>query len=244
MGHISLVTLGVSDVARATAFYEAMGWRRSPASTPEVCFLVGGNIALALWGRVDLAGDARLPLAPAGASARLSLAMNQAGEVEVDDVLSAAEAAGGTIAKPAERTDWGGYSGYFLDLDGHLWEVAHNPFWPLLDDGRVVLPSDQEDRSEAEEAERHVAEFIAKADELEGPATEELAGQVLAILRDTWARVARVLGNQANNKVIATMLWLSRRSRETPPTDPEYWRLSAASTLASAMIPAGGTHLE
>jgi len=107
--HISMVTLGVDDLARATAFYEACGWERSSASVPAVVsFLHGSTAALGLFGRDALA----------------------------------AERAGAVITKPAAPTDWGGYAGSFQDLDGHLWEVAHNPFFPLRDDGGVVLPTD------------------------------------------------------------------------------------------------------
>lgn len=139
--HISLVTLGVDDVARATAFYEAMGWTRSSASVEgTVAFLQGGAIVLGLFGRADLEADAHLPSTPARGFAHVALAMNVASEDAVDERLATAAAAGASIPKPAEQTEWGGRSGYFADPDGHLWEVAHNPGFGLLPDGRIVLP--------------------------------------------------------------------------------------------------------
>lgn len=137
--HVSLVTLGVDDVERAAAFYEAWGWRRSPASVEgTVAFLLGGAVPLSLFGRDDLAGEAGVAAgAPPGAWA---LALNVPSETDVDERLAAAAAAGGTITAPATRADWGGYRGYVHDRDGHLWEVAHNPGFPLAGDGRVTLP--------------------------------------------------------------------------------------------------------
>lgn len=143
MPHISLVTLGVDDLDAATRFYEALGWQRSPASVPgTVAFLQGGNIALGLFGRADLAADARLDQTPGPGPGAVALAMNVSSPVVVDEVLDVAQGAGAAIPKPAEPADWGGYSGYFLDLDGHLWEVAHNPFFELREDGHVALPMD------------------------------------------------------------------------------------------------------
>jgi uncharacterized protein len=141
--HVSLITLGVHDLERATRFYEAWGWRRSTASVQgTVAFLRGGAIVLALFGRDALAAEAGVPPAVAGL-ASVALAMNLGDEAAVDAALEAAVAAGGTVTRPAERADWGGYSGYVTDLDGHLWEVAHNPGFPLLDDGRVQLPDEE-----------------------------------------------------------------------------------------------------
>lgn len=142
MAHISLITLGVEDLARATRFYEALGWRRSAASVAgTVTFLEGGSVVLALYGREDLAADAGLaaPLAAPG-PAPVALAVNVANPAEVDHELAQAELAGGVVTRPPRTTDWGGYSGYFTDPDGHVWEVAYNPGFPLLADGRVLLP--------------------------------------------------------------------------------------------------------
>ncbi|MGH8908741.1 MAG: VOC family protein [Egibacteraceae bacterium] len=141
MSHISLVTLGVDDLDRATDFYEALGWRRSSASVEgTVTFFHAAPVVLALFGRDDLAGDAHLSLSRSDGSASVALAMNVESQDQVDRVLASAQAAGGTISKRAQRAEWGGYSGYFLDPEGHLWEVAHNPYFDLLPDGRVVLP--------------------------------------------------------------------------------------------------------
>ena len=140
---ITLVTLGVADVERAAAFYEALGWRRSPASVEgEVAFFQTGALALALWGYADLAADTHLnPPAEPPPFSGVALAMNLESTEAVVDVLAAAEAAGGGVPKRGEPTDWGGFSGYFTDLDGHVWEVAHNPFWELRPDGSIVLPT-------------------------------------------------------------------------------------------------------
>ena len=140
----NLVTLGVTDLQRATAFYQALGWPLSPASDPEeVSFFRLSNIVLALWGHDDLAADASLEPGPAGPAARfrgVALAINVEGPTAVDIALAAAAAAGGELRKAGQATEWGGYSGYFADPDGHLWEVAHNPGWPLRPDGLVSLP--------------------------------------------------------------------------------------------------------
>lgn len=141
MAHVSMITLGVSDVSRATRFYEAMGWRRSTASVDDVvAFMTGGAVVLGLFGRQDLATDAGIASAPPGAPTSVALAMNLADEQTVDQALARASQAGATVTKLAERTEWGGYSGYFTDPDHHLWEVAHNPGFELLPDGRVQLP--------------------------------------------------------------------------------------------------------
>jgi catechol 2,3-dioxygenase-like lactoylglutathione lyase family enzyme len=138
---ISLLTLGVSDVARSTAFYERLGWPLSSASVPgEVSFFRTGGGLLAVWGNDDLAADAgRSDVAGPGFRG-MSLAINCADRAEVDEAFRTAAEAGATITKAAEATEWGGYSGYFADPDGHAWEVAHNPGWPLGDDGLPQLP--------------------------------------------------------------------------------------------------------
>ncbi len=137
---ISLVTLGVADVARATSFYERLGWRRSSASQAAITFFHTGGPVLALFGGDALAADAGVPAGPAPAFRGVALAVNVTGPDEVDSVLSEAVAAGGTLVKAGVATDWGGYSGYFADPDGHLWEVAHNPGFPLDENGAIVLP--------------------------------------------------------------------------------------------------------
>jgi catechol 2,3-dioxygenase-like lactoylglutathione lyase family enzyme len=136
---LSIVTLGVSNVAKARAFYEALGWRASAASQPSITFFQLSGVVLALFDRNNLADDATV--APAGDGFRaVTLAHNVGSEAEVDAALAHAERSGARIVKPAAKVFWGGYSGYFSDPDGHLWEVAFNPFFPLDEAGRLTLP--------------------------------------------------------------------------------------------------------
>lgn len=133
---ISVVTLGVQDAARARRFYEALGWSgESPDG--EVVFFQAGGIVFALWSREKLAEDSEVT--DAGGWGGVTLAHNVGSPEEVDAVLAQAEAAGGTIARPGGTALWGGYTGIFIDPDGHPWEVAHNPHWRLADDGSVHL---------------------------------------------------------------------------------------------------------
>lgn len=138
---LSLVTLGVADVAKARAFYERLGFRASNASEDNVAFFDAGGVVLALYGREALAEDACVSGGGArGGFSGVTLAHNVASEKDVDAVLAAAVAVGARLVRPAQAVFWGGYSGYFADPDGHLWEVAYNPFFPLDASGRVVLP--------------------------------------------------------------------------------------------------------
>ena len=138
---VNLVTLGVSDVEAAAAFYERLDWRRSSASVPgEIAFFTLGPVVLGLFGWSDQAKDAGLPESVPGVFRGFALSINMASEAEVDAVIAAAVEAGGTLLKPAVRAEWGGWSGYFTDPDGNAWEVAFNPGWPLRDDGSVALP--------------------------------------------------------------------------------------------------------
>lgn len=136
---LSLVTLGVEDLGRSTSFYEALGLQRSPASTDQVSFFEAGGAILSLYGRDALAADAGLDLAGLGPGAQ-TLAWNLGSSAEVDKAIVRMVAAGGGLVKPAEKTSWGGYVGYVADPDGHLWEIAHNPSFPLGADGRARLP--------------------------------------------------------------------------------------------------------
>ena len=136
---LSLVTLGVSDMARARRFYEALGYKASSQSQDCVTFFDAGGVILGLFGRAALSEDAKVADSAPGFSG-VSLARNVRSEAEVDQALSDAVAAGAKLMKPGQKVFWGGYSGYFADLDGHLWEVAFNPFWQLDDQGRVILP--------------------------------------------------------------------------------------------------------
>ena len=138
--HISLITLGVADVAKATAFYEQLGFVRSKrASQENVSFFQAGPVVLALWGRDAQRDDAQAAELWTG-NGGIAVAQNLTSEAEVDAMMARAEAAGARILKPAAKTFWGGYDGYFADPDGHVWEVAFNPFWQLDLDGRVRLP--------------------------------------------------------------------------------------------------------
>jgi catechol 2,3-dioxygenase-like lactoylglutathione lyase family enzyme len=137
---VSLVTLGVSDVSRARSFYEGLGWKTGAEPGAEVAFFQAGGMILALWGRDELAADS--VMADNGGWGGVTLAYNVATDADVDQVLKEAEAAGATIGRPGAPTFWGGYSGVFVDPDGHPWEVAHNPHWTLSEDGSVRLPDD------------------------------------------------------------------------------------------------------
>jgi catechol 2,3-dioxygenase-like lactoylglutathione lyase family enzyme len=133
---ISLVTLGVADVARARAFYERLGWHGQ--ETEETVFFQAGGLAVVLWGLEKLAADAGVPVS--GTFSGIALAHNVRSRAEVDAVLAAAASAGASITRPAAETFYGGYAGYFRDLDGHMWEIAHNPGFTLGPDGALVLP--------------------------------------------------------------------------------------------------------
>lgn len=136
---LNLITLGVTNFERAVAFYEnGLGWRRSAASPDHLILFPLGGMVLALHPLEELAADTTLPHQPSTFSG-LTLAYNAHSEQEVAAVLGQAVAAGGTLVKPAQRAPWGGYSGYFKDPDGHLFEVAYNPFWALDENDNLSL---------------------------------------------------------------------------------------------------------
>ncbi len=136
---LSIVTLGVADLAASRSFYQRLGWTpSSAASNDDIVFFQLGGMVLALYDRDALARDAKL--VPGEGFGGVALAYNGRSKEEVDATLAAAEAAGARILKPAEEVFWGGYSGYFADPDGHAWEVAWNPHFPLRDDGSIELP--------------------------------------------------------------------------------------------------------
>jgi catechol 2,3-dioxygenase-like lactoylglutathione lyase family enzyme len=135
---LSLITLGVGDVARSRAFYEALGFKAARQSEDAVTFFSAGGVILALFGRAALAEDATLADSKPGFSG-VALAHNARSETEVEAVLAEAVSAGAKLVKSARKAFWGGYSGYFADPDGHLWEVAYNPYFRLDDGGRVAL---------------------------------------------------------------------------------------------------------
>ena len=125
---ISLITLGVTDLARARGFYEALGWRDGKQPDGDVCFYQAGGIVFGLWTAIGGRG-----------SAGFEIAHNVRSPGEVSDLLAAAKQAGGTVVRPAEQAEWGGTSGTFADPDGHVWEVAHNPAWTIEPDGAIRI---------------------------------------------------------------------------------------------------------
>ncbi|MCB0636228.1 MAG: VOC family protein [Lewinella sp.] len=136
---LHLITLGVADLDRALGFYEkGLGWTKSDASQGDIAFFNLGGVILALYPREALAEDARLPAQGSGFSG-ITLAHNTRSEAEVDEVLREVASLGAEIVKSAEKVFWGGYSGYFKDLDGHLFEVAYNPFAEMDEQGRLLL---------------------------------------------------------------------------------------------------------
>ncbi|MGF0536465.1 VOC family protein [Agrobacterium sp. ES01] len=136
---ISIVTLGVSDVAKSTEFYEKLGWKRSSSSQDSVTFIQLKGVVLGLFSRAALAEDAGVENTPAGFSG-VTLAHNVASPRGVDAVVKFVVSCGAKLVKAPQKVFWGGYSGYVSDPDGHLWEIAHNPFFPQDEYGHVVLP--------------------------------------------------------------------------------------------------------
>jgi uncharacterized protein len=135
---LSLVTLGVADLGRARAFYEALGWTTGARPADDVVFFQAGGMIVALWSREQLAEDT--VVTDGGGWGGITLAHNVRSPAEVDAVLAEAGAGGGTILRSGAGTFWGGYSGVFADPDGHPWEVAHNPGWTIEPDGSTRLP--------------------------------------------------------------------------------------------------------
>ncbi|MCI0544825.1 MAG: VOC family protein [Actinobacteria bacterium] len=134
---ISLVTLGVVNLGRATEFYRALGWSPGVVIDDEVVFFQAGGAIVGLWDRGKLAADSAVT--DRGGWGGITLAHNVGSPAEVDDVIAQARAAGARIGREPAATDWGGYSGVFIDPDGHPWEVAHNPGWSLDETGAVSL---------------------------------------------------------------------------------------------------------
>ena len=136
---LSMISLGVADLTKAGVFYtQGLGWQPHPSSNDNITFIPLNSIVLALYSWQGLAEDAEVPAKGDGFRG-IALAYNCREQDEVDDVLRQAVAAGGRLVKPAQNVFWGGYSGYFADLDGHLFEVAHNPFWDIAPDGTVLM---------------------------------------------------------------------------------------------------------
>lgn len=136
-GHVTIITLGVADVARSTTFYEALGFRKSSASEDSITFLGAGSVIVALYGRESLAADAAVPAEGAGFRG-VTMAMCLASPAAVDAAFADWLAAGAAAMKAPQAAEWGGYSSYVADPDGHLWEIAHNPYMELRADGSPV----------------------------------------------------------------------------------------------------------
>jgi predicted lactoylglutathione lyase len=135
---LSLVTLGVSDLARARTFYEQLGWQGQELE--ETVFFQAGGIAVVLWGRDKLAADSGIADDGVGRFGGIVLAHNVRSEAEVDQLAAAAASAGATVTRPPSATSYGGYAACFADPDGHVWEIAFNPGFPLADDGSITIP--------------------------------------------------------------------------------------------------------
>ena len=135
---VSLITLGVSNLGRARAFYEALGWKTGAAPEDDVVFFQAGDMVVALWDRAHLAEDSGVE--DGGGWGGTTLALNFASPAEVDAAIEEARAAGATIAREPAETFWGGYSAVMIDPDGHPWEIAHNPHWTVTEDGGIRLP--------------------------------------------------------------------------------------------------------
>ncbi len=134
---VTVITLGAADLGRARAFYEALGWKTGAAPEDDVVFFQCGEMVLALWDRARLSEDSCV--ADGGGWGGVTLALNLGSSAEVDAAIEDARAAGARIGREPAETFWGGYSGVFVDPEGHPWEVAHNPHWTLTEDGGVHL---------------------------------------------------------------------------------------------------------
>ena len=134
---VSLITLGVRDLARARAFYEALGWQSGAEPDDDTIFFQAGDMVLALWSREKLAADSEVE--DSGGWGGITLAMNVGSPQEVDAIIEEARAAGAEIGREPGEAFWGGYTAIFIDPEGHPWEVAHNPHWTITEDGGVRL---------------------------------------------------------------------------------------------------------
>jgi predicted lactoylglutathione lyase len=135
---LSLITLGVTDLSRARSFYEGLGWSTRAEPDDDVVFFQAGGMVVAIWDRARLAEDSAVT--DVGGWGGVTLAYNTRSPDEVDEVIEQARSAGATIGREPGETFWGGYSGVFIDPDGHPWEVAHNPRWVIGEDGSLTLP--------------------------------------------------------------------------------------------------------
>jgi predicted lactoylglutathione lyase len=137
---VSLITLGISDLDRSKRFYEALGWQTGAAPDDDVAFFQAGGMVFALWDRAKLAEDSAV--ADSGGWGGITVAYNTRSQEEVDEVIEEARKAGATIGREPAETFWGGYSGIFIDPDGHPWEVAHHPGWTIEANGALTIPKD------------------------------------------------------------------------------------------------------
>ena len=137
---VTVITLGARDLARARSFYEALGWKTGAEEADDVVFFQAGGMVVALWDRAKLAEDSAVT--DGGGWGGVTFAYNTRSPEEVDEVIEQARSAGATIGREPGETFWGGYSGVFIDPDGHPWEVAHNPRWTIEKDGSLTLPED------------------------------------------------------------------------------------------------------
>lgn len=135
---VSLVTLGVADLHRARTFYERLGWQGQEVE--ETVFFQAGGMALVLWSREKLARDCGIDGDQADGFGGVALAHNVRSNADVDEIIATAEQAGATVSRPPAKTFYGGYAGCFRDPDGHVWEIAHNPGFPLAQDGSITIP--------------------------------------------------------------------------------------------------------
>jgi len=135
---VSVITLGVGDLARARAFYEALGWSSPAGPDDDVVFFQAGGMVVSLWDRARSAEESTMT--DGGGWGGITLAHNVRSPAEVDAVIEEARRAGATIGREPGETFWGGYSAVFVDPEGHPWEVAHNPFWTVAEDGSIELP--------------------------------------------------------------------------------------------------------
>lgn len=220
--HVSLITLAVTDLDASTRFYEALGWQASAASVAgQISFLRGGTVMLGLF-PADAFGT-EVGHDPSTAGTPVALATNVSSDELVDAFLAAALRSGATIVRPATRMAWGGYSGYFADPDGHVWEVAHNPHAVLAADGRLAM-----EPGDAPSGRRGDADGASLVD--------ELADRVLAVVDEAAARLDEVFAGIGTDKAIATMTELAERSLLLGDGSGRQMRLAAASTLVSGRI--------
>ncbi|MDQ3955964.1 MAG: VOC family protein [Actinomycetota bacterium] len=138
--NFGIVTLGVADLERSRTFYAALGWELTGSSNPEICWFKTSGSYIGLFPYEELAADANLPAEPRAEFGGITLAINVSSEQKVTEAMRVAEEAGGRVIKEPVRAEWGGFSGYFADPDGHPWEIAYNPNFPIAEDGSLTIP--------------------------------------------------------------------------------------------------------